>query len=122
MNNTINGYHILLTSHSGINQLDDISALSPCDVLLPWTYPGSYQKSEWFDVLNLSEVKLMTYTPDTGEVELENGTTLEYNNGTDSVGIVLKGLRKNFSCKVKLTLNDYTIEESNTSIIFQEGT
>jgi len=101
--------------------LDEILAFSPCDVLIPWTYAGSFEKAEWFKGSNSSDEKLMTYTANTGEVVVENGTNMEYNNDTDSIGIILKGMRTDFSSTVKLTLNKHSTEESTTSISFQTG-
>jgi hypothetical protein len=63
----------------------------------------------------------MTYTANTVEVVVENGSAVAYKNDTDSIGIVLQDLNTDFNCTVRLTLNEYTTEESSTSITFQQG-
>ena len=77
---------------SGISQLDEITAVERCDVVLPWTYPAQYEKAEWFEGDESCRKLMMTFTPGTDDTAIEPGFNVQRDKKTGSIGLVLSAI------------------------------
>ena len=114
-------YVIHYIFYPGISQINEIMALSGCDVIIPWTYRMSFVKVEWFAGNDTTGKNMMTYLPDSGKVEVFPLYSVKFYNVTDSIGMILPNTTTNSAYTVKVTVNSFTTEDTTTSVILQEG-